>query len=151
MKHSEIGNYKPATGVRALVISSQDSHLADLQDVFNSCGWEMYCVPSLRDGFSSFQYMAPVIVICDDQLADGDWKLALDAIMKADCPPPMIVTSRIADNHMWAEVLNLGAYDLLAKPYDAAAVIQVVGSAWGCANRLLLTARRQSPSMFKVA
>jgi DNA-binding response OmpR family regulator len=32
--------------------------------------------------------------------------------------PPLIVTSRLADERLWAEALNLGAYDVLAKPFD---------------------------------
>ena len=45
----------------------------------------------------------------------------------------MIVTSRLADDRLWAEVLNLGGYDVLAKPFDASEVARVVGTAWaGC-------------------
>jgi hypothetical protein len=42
----------------------------------------------------------------------------------------MIVTSRLADERLWAEVLNLGGYHLLAKPFDASEVVRVVGTAW---------------------
>ena len=35
-----------------------------------------------------------------------------------DTPPALIVTSRLADERLWAEVLNLGAFDLLSKPFD---------------------------------
>ena len=38
----------------------------------------------------------------------------------------MIVSSRLADDCLWAEVLNLGGYDLLAKPFAAAEVSRVV-------------------------
>ena len=42
----------------------------------------------------------------------------------------LIVTSRLADEYLWAEALNLGAYDMLAKPFDASEVVRVLGSAW---------------------
>jgi FixJ family two-component response regulator len=45
-------------------------------------------------------------------------------------PPPVIVTSRVADERMWAEVLNLGGYDVLAKPLNSEEVIRTVTSAW---------------------
>jgi FixJ family two-component response regulator len=45
-------------------------------------------------------------------------------------PPLLIVTSRLADARLWAEALNLGAYDVLAKPFDATQVIRIVGLAW---------------------
>jgi hypothetical protein len=31
---------------------------------------------------------------------------------------------------LWAEVLNLGGYDLLMKPFEEAEVYRVVGLAW---------------------
>jgi hypothetical protein len=35
------------------------------------------------------------------------------------------VTSRLADERLWAEALNLGAWDVLAKPFDADEVIRI--------------------------
>jgi DNA-binding response OmpR family regulator len=45
-------------------------------------------------------------------------------------PPLLIVTSRLADERLWAEALNLGAYDVLAKPFDKREVIRTVTAAW---------------------
>ena len=45
-------------------------------------------------------------------------------------PPLQIVTSRLANDRLWAEALNLGAYDVLARPFDAAEVLRSVGMAW---------------------
>jgi len=42
----------------------------------------------------------------------------------------LIVTCRLADEYLWAEALNVGAYDVLAKPFDAAEVNRVVSLAW---------------------
>ena len=41
-------------------------------------------------------------------------------------PPMFIVTSRLADDALWAEVLNVGGYDLLLKPFRAEEVIRMV-------------------------
>jgi DNA-binding NtrC family response regulator len=40
------------------------------------------------------------------------------------------VTSRAADERLWAEALNLGAYDVLAKPFDPTEVCRIVSLAW---------------------
>jgi FixJ family two-component response regulator len=42
----------------------------------------------------------------------------------------LIVASRLADDHLWAEALNLGAWDVLAKPFDRREVFRSVKSAW---------------------
>jgi len=43
-------------------------------------------------------------------------------------PPLLIVTSRHADEYLWAEALNLGAYDVVAKPFDSHELSRVVSS-----------------------
>ena len=44
-------------------------------------------------------------------------------------PPLQIVTSRLANDRLWAEALNLGAYDVLPRPFDPAEVLRSVGMA----------------------
>jgi hypothetical protein len=50
-------------------------------------------------------------------------------------PPNLIVSSRLADDRLWAEVLNLGGYDVLARPFNRVEVIRVVQAAWRAWNR----------------
>jgi DNA-binding response OmpR family regulator len=40
------------------------------------------------------------------------------------------VTSRLADDRLWAEVLNIGGYDVLAKPFVPAEVFRTISLAW---------------------
>jgi len=73
---------------------------------------------------------APSIVVCESQLPDGTWKDMFHQIAQCTEPSILIVTSRLADEHLWAEVLNLGAYDVLSKPFSEREVRHVLGSAW---------------------
>ena len=50
-------------------------------------------------------------------------------MQKMECPAPLIVGDRLADERLWAKVLNLGGYDLLAKPFNAKEVLHVVSTA----------------------
>jgi DNA-binding NtrC family response regulator len=70
------------------------------------------------------------IVLCEYDLSPGSWKDLLEFVEGLPAPPPVIVTSRVADEHMWAEVLNLGGYDVLAKPLSSEEVIRTITSAW---------------------
>jgi DNA-binding response OmpR family regulator len=68
------------------------------------------------------------LVLCDDALP---WRDLLEGPIRAlPVPPLLVVSSRLADDRLWAEALNLGAYDVLAKPFDKAEVIRVIESAW---------------------
>ena len=50
-------------------------------------------------------------------------------LARAKASSVLVVTSRIADEWLWAEVLNLGGYDVLAQPFDREEVTRVVRSA----------------------
>jgi DNA-binding response OmpR family regulator len=71
------------------------------------------------------------IVITDQHLADGSsWKDVLANLDRHRNRPQLIVADRLADEALWAEVLNLGGYDLLVSPFDPAELHRSVSLAW---------------------
>jgi DNA-binding response OmpR family regulator len=70
------------------------------------------------------------IVLCDTDLTSSTWQEMLESTWLLADPPLLIVTSRVADDYLWAEALNLGAWDVLAKPFEAEEVNRVIGFAW---------------------
>lgn len=69
------------------------------------------------------------VVICETLLPDGSWKDLLEYIAQVGAPSALVVTSKLAGESLWAEVLNLGGYDVLAQPFDREEVTRVVRSA----------------------
>jgi DNA-binding response OmpR family regulator len=67
-------------------------------------------------------------VVCERDLMPGTWMDMLEDIKVMPKPPSLIVASRLADERMWVEVLNLGAWDLVAKPFETSEVIRTVKS-----------------------
>lgn len=63
-------------------------------------------------------------------MPDSSWKSLLAALDQLPDRPLLVVTSRLADEHLWAEVLNLGGYDVLMKPFDPQEVVRVISLAW---------------------
>jgi DNA-binding response OmpR family regulator len=55
-------------------------------------------------------------------LSPGTWKDLYCALLALTAPPVFIVTSRLADERLWAEALNVGVYDVLAKPLETSEV-----------------------------
>ena len=56
------------------------------------------------------------IVMCESRMPDGTWHDILHCVSALDDPPLLIVTSKFADERLWAEALHLGAFDVIAKP-----------------------------------
>ena len=71
------------------------------------------------------------VVLCERDLVPGTWIDVLEHITTLPIPPSLIVTSRLADEHLWAEALNLGAWDVLvSSPFVPDEVIRCVKSGW---------------------
>ncbi len=73
------------------------------------------------------------VVIAERDLSEGSWKDVLGQLQPAANPPLLIVASRYADNYLWAEVLNLGGWDVINKPFhevEVSRVVQLAGERW---------------------
>jgi CheY-like chemotaxis protein len=70
------------------------------------------------------------VVITERDLPDGNCKAVLEMVNLVPKAPIVIVISRLADEYLWAEALNLGAYDILAKPLNQTEVCRVLNSPW---------------------
>lgn len=62
------------------------------------------------------------LVVSEGDLTPHSWRDLLADIHTLAAPPFLIVTSRCADEYLWAEAINLGAYDVLTKPFEEAEV-----------------------------
>jgi DNA-binding NtrC family response regulator len=70
------------------------------------------------------------VVVCERDLPPGSYRNLLEHMSMQPNAPSMIVVSRLADEQLWAEALNLGAWDVLATPFDRNEVLRAVAS--GC-------------------
>lgn len=70
------------------------------------------------------------VVVCERELPDGYWTDVFAGTSALNPRPEMIVTAKKADERLWAEVLNLGGYDVLEQPFDTREVVASVSAAW---------------------
>ncbi len=84
---------------------------------------------SVRDAQGQLQKRSYGAILTEAQLPDGDWTDVLSLAHGLPLAPAVIVTHRVTDDRFWAEVLNLGAYDLLVQPFDASEVQRILAHA----------------------
>jgi len=92
--------------------------------------WTICRAAALESALPVLRENPIAIVLSERDLVPGTWKDVLAETLNLPDPPLLIVASRLADEYLWAEALNLGAYDVLAKPFDAEEVVRVLRSAW---------------------
>ncbi|MSV28368.1 MAG: response regulator [Bryobacterales bacterium] len=113
-----------------LVISSFEEDHTSMGHVFRESNWTLRGVRTCREAAAVMRENPPPVVICERDLPDGNWKGILRELTLVAHPPALIVTSRLADEYLWVEVLNLGGYDVVAKPLAEREVRWAVDSAW---------------------
>jgi DNA-binding NtrC family response regulator len=116
-----------------LFIGSRVDEHAALRRIFGGSQWSFQGSFTVRDGLDLIRrnHQGIRVVICEQCLADGDWKCVLAGLGNAPIRANLIVSSRLADARLWAEVLNLGAFDLiLGEPFRPEEVLRVTESAW---------------------
>jgi DNA-binding response OmpR family regulator len=112
----------------------QEDHVF-LRDTLKLSGCRVDGAGCRSEAFSLLRKNRAAVVICEKDLPDGTWQEVLDELAQWENAPPLIVTSRLADDSLWAEVLNLGGYDVLMKPLDPTEVSRVVNLAWEHSQR----------------
>jgi len=92
--------------------------------------WTLETATSLPAALSVLNQKSIPLVLCESDLGTATWREFWEEASNLPDPPFLIVTSRLADEYLWAEALNLGAYDVLSKPFDPAEVVRALSQAW---------------------
>lgn len=116
--------------VTSLAISPCDGDLGFLRKMFNDANWKLSTAHTYREGMTRLSYERMAVVLCERQLPDGNWKDVLSQLAPMLDRPRLIVIAHGADERLWAEVLNMGGFDLLATPFREEEVGFAIGSAW---------------------
>jgi hypothetical protein len=69
-------------------------------------------------------------VIAKTDVPTWSWRHVLNDLHGLTNPPQLIVTSRTADESLWAEVLNIGGYDAMVLAFERFEVELVIASAY---------------------
>lgn len=85
---------------------------------------------SLKDGASKLKLTRSRVLLTNTKFRDGNWKVALEMSMRLRPQAALVVASRLADDELWLGVLELGAYDLILKPFRAADLCRVLQNAY---------------------
>jgi DNA-binding response OmpR family regulator len=125
---SGIETSAPAVGPVLSISPIEDDHNS-LERVFSEFRWTLHRALTLASATTFLAENQVPVVICERALPAGTWKDLLNGAIVLPQPPRVVVTSRLADEHFWAEALHVGAYDVLAKPFEAREVFRIVSLA----------------------
>jgi DNA-binding NtrC family response regulator len=143
-RYSSPGRFVGMTPTLLIVGPVEDDYRRE--PVFDQFGWPAHRVRNCLDVALHLHGSSPHVLVCDRNLVDCDWKEVLEVTASRPNPPPVIITSRHADEYLWAEVLNLGGFDVLTKPLDQQEVRRVLSFAWDHWADQAYPAKRHNPA-----
>jgi len=121
----------PSDGpIAILLIGPLDSHGCTLRNILTPPQWEIREAATYGEAVGFLNNGGIGVAMCDTEMQDGNWRVLLADLQSRANPPNLIVFSRLADERLWAEVLNLGGYDVLVQPFERGEVLRVARMAW---------------------
>jgi DNA-binding response OmpR family regulator len=115
--------------ISILSVSPRDEDHRSIQTILHRSNWVLHTAYNIAEALRLPRSTPVAVILCEPRLPDGNWKDLLDALSACEHPPRMIVMSEIADERLWAEVLNLGGFDVLLKPLDPKELFRVASLA----------------------
>lgn len=112
-----------------LFVSPHREDASVLSRMLDSLSVSIDYVADLKHARSKMMGAAYPVILTEANLPDGTWLDVLDLVHRVAPNAEVIVTDSEADARFWAEVLNRGAYDLIAQPFAAAEVQRILVNA----------------------
>ena len=122
--------HDPVDAIQVLAILPSEGDRQSLREIFVHSNWRLQFAGTLNELQEGLKSRQLGVVITDSCLSDCGWKTVLETADRMEGQPSVIVSSRLADDRLWAEVLNLGGFDVLVMPFERAEVLRCVALAW---------------------
>src|SRR5260370_1445263 len=103
---------------RILFITGSVEDARRLSLMLHDLPLEVSQVATLQQARAKLQQEEYDVILTEARLPDGGWLNVLHLAREAPHAVEVIVTDPQADARLWSQVLNLGAYDLLAQPFN---------------------------------
>ena len=137
-QRGEVGKNVMAPEIRPktiLVVSGSEEFGRCLQKIFchpifRYFQWTMRQVQTCRAAFKFLNKHPVPLILSWNHLSDGTWKDVLHQTALMIHPPLLIVSYQPVGRYLWSEVLSLGGYDVLVKPFGPQDVFRQITLAW---------------------
>lgn len=119
------------TRVPVLVVSPYPEDHIQLGKILQRDCWELRHATTCEQAQALLEKSPFALVISESDATGMCWRRMLSVIEKLVSvrKPELVVISSKADERLWSEVLNLGGYNVLAKPFDPIEVRWVLENA----------------------
>ena len=120
----------------AVLVHDHPEPFESLRRTLRDLSVETYSVATCKEAEELISHCKPHIVFTQSSLVDGSWVSVLNLAESAGVPLSVIVVGALPDTRHYLSVMERGAYDFVAPPFEHEALNFVVHSAALHAHRL---------------
>lgn len=113
----------------ALLIHDQSEPFESLRRALKELSVETYSIATCKEAQDLISQCQPHIVFTESSVADGSWMRIVNMAEAADVPLSVIVVGAVPDMRLYLSVMERGAFDFVAPPFEHEPLDFVVRSA----------------------
>ncbi len=101
-----------------LIVRPFPEHHTIIERLLTGGSWVIHHAASCREAAAFLAENEPDAIICERALPDGAWEDVLRHCLELRRKSGLIVSCRLADEHLWSEALSAGGFNVVAQPFD---------------------------------
>ena len=115
----------PQRTTAVLAVSPLPADRVRLRETLSQRNWKLHEASDCCQALALLRDQNVPVLLCERDHAEGNWEDLLNATTRQPFPPSLIVFSPLADESLWAKVLNLGGFDVLVTPFVPEEVLRI--------------------------
>jgi response regulator RpfG family c-di-GMP phosphodiesterase len=119
-----------ASSITLLAVSQDRACQERLKNLAELYDWNLYLCPTCESAAALPDTVRIPIVLFDRDGLDMNWRDAFRLFLAADRSRCVVLCSPFDDNHLWQEVIRLGGYDIVRKPFREEQIVRTIQFAW---------------------
>jgi len=127
----------PRTAVIALIVSEQDREV--LTGISRQEAIDLYFPKTRVEAWDDMSRLSSPVILYDRDWPNAEWRTTVHSFATSPQRPCVILTSRVADEYLWQELIRWGGHDLVAKPLrpeDVSRSLKLALSYWNSARAM---------------
>ncbi len=113
----------------ALLVHDQPEPFESLKRTLKDLSVETYSVGTCKEAEDMIAHCKPQVVFAERAVADGSWVNISKMAEAADVPLSVIVVGTYPDTRLYLSVMERGAFDFVAPPFEHEPINFVIRSA----------------------
>ena len=97
----------PERTAAVLAVSPSPAERVRLRKILSQENWRLYEASDCCEALPLLRDQSVPVLLCKHDHVDGNWEDLLNTTASLPAPPNLVVFTRLADESLWAKVLNV--------------------------------------------